>query len=164
MRLAIERGGDEWEAELLARAHLLNKLESCEASEHLLDEWDQRHQAFHTAIVAGCGSQYLLQMRERLFDLAARYRFIWLRTTVLSVEMLEDKHVQHQTLVDAILARDAEQASALMREHLLTPIPIIQQAMAGKLSPQAGESDGGWKLRVWRHASPRRTGVEKSYP
>ncbi|EOZ5542516.1 TPA: FCD domain-containing protein, partial [Klebsiella pneumoniae] len=81
---------------------------------------------------------YLLQMRERLFDLAARYRFIWLRTTVLSVEMLEDKHVQHQTLVDAILARDAEQASALMREHLLTPIPIIQQAMAGKLSPQAG--------------------------
>ncbi|EIV2297283.1 TPA: FCD domain-containing protein, partial [Klebsiella pneumoniae subsp. pneumoniae] len=53
-------------------------------------------------------------------------------------EMLEDKHVQHQTLVDAILARDAEQASALMREHLLTPIPIIQQAMAGKLSPQAG--------------------------
>ena len=82
--------------------------------------------------------QYLLQMRERLFDLAARYRFIWLRTTVLSVEMLEDKHVQHQTLVDAILARDAEQASALMREHLLTPIPIIQQAMAGKLSPQAG--------------------------
>ena len=136
VRLAIERGGDEWEAELLARAHLLNKLESCEASEHLLDEWDQRHQAFHTAIVAGCGSQYLLQMRERLFDLAARYRFIWLRTTVLSVEMLEDKHVQHQTLVDAILARDAEQASALMREHLLTPIPIIQQAMAGKLQPQ----------------------------
>ncbi|MCP6133160.1 DNA-binding transcriptional regulator CsiR, partial [Klebsiella pneumoniae] len=90
VRLAIERGGDEWEAELLARAHLLNKLESCEASERLLDEWDQRHQAFHTAIVAGCGSQYLLQMRERLFDLAARYRFIWLRTTVLSVEMLED--------------------------------------------------------------------------
>ena len=58
VRLAIERGGDEWEAELLARAHLLNKLESCEASEHLLDEWDQRHQAFHTAIVAGCGSQF----------------------------------------------------------------------------------------------------------
>ena len=36
--------------------------------------------------------------------------------------------------LDAILARDAERASALMREHLLTPIPIIQQAMAGKLS------------------------------
>jgi GntR family carbon starvation induced transcriptional regulator len=134
--LAIERGGDEWEAEILARAHMLSKLEASDASEHLLDEWDLRHQAYHTAIVAGCGSQYLLQMRERLFDLAARYRFIWLRKTVLSVEMLEDKHVQHQTLTEAILARDATRASELMRQHLLTPIPIIQQAMTGKLLAQ----------------------------
>ena len=129
--LAIARGGDEWEADVLAKAHLLSKLEACDASEKMLDEWDQRHQAFHTAIVAGCGSHYLLQMRERLFDLAARYRFIWLRQTVLSVEMLEDKHEQHQTLTKAVLARDTARASELMRQHLLTPIPIIQQAMAG---------------------------------
>ncbi|XTZ39275.1 DNA-binding transcriptional regulator CsiR [Salmonella enterica] len=132
VRLAIERGGDEWEAEILARAHMLNKLDSSEAGENLLDEWDKRHQAFHCAIVAGCGSHYLLQMRERLFDLAARYRFIWLRTTVLSVEMLDDKHLQHQQLVDAILSRDAQQASALMRQHLLTPIPVIQHNMSAQ--------------------------------
>ena len=57
--------------------------------------------------------------------------FIWLRRTVLSVEMLEDKHDQHQTLTAAVLARDTARASELMRQHLLTPIPIIQQAMAG---------------------------------
>ncbi|STL78326.1 GntR family transcriptional regulator [Escherichia coli] len=113
--LAIARGGDEWEADVLAKAHLLSKLEACDASEKMLDEWDLRHQAFHTAIVAGCGSHYLLQMRERLFDLAARYRFIWLRRTVLSVEMLEDKHDQHQTLTAAVLARDTARASELMR-------------------------------------------------
>lgn len=133
VQLAIERGNDEWEAEILARAHLLSKLESQEDSEQLLDEWDNRHQAFHTAIVSGCGSFYLLQMRQRLFDLASRYRFIWLRETVHSVEMLEDKHEQHQALLAAILGRDAVRASALMRQHLLTPIPIIQQAMAGKV-------------------------------
>lgn len=129
--LAIARGDDAWEAEIIARSHMLSKLEAVDASEALLDEWDLRHQAFHTAIVAGCGSRYLLQMRERLFDLAARYRFIWLRKTVLSVEMLEDKHIQHQALVDAILARDTSLACELMRQHLLTPIPIIQQAMGG---------------------------------
>ena len=134
VNLAIARGGDEWEADVLAKAHLLSKLEACDASEKMLDEWDLRHQAFHTAIVAGCGSYYLLQMRERLFDLAARYRFIWLRRTVLSVEMLEDKHDQHQTLTAAVLARDTARASELMRQHLLTPIPIIQQAMAGQLT------------------------------
>ncbi len=129
--LAIARGGDEWEADVLAKAHLLSKLEACDASEKMLDEWDLRHQAFHTAIVAGCGSHYLLQMRERLFDLAARYRFIWLRRTVLSVEMLEDKHDQHQPLTAAVLARDTARASELKRQHLLTPITIIQQAIAG---------------------------------
>ena len=61
----------------------------------------------------------------------ALYRFIWLRRTVLSVEMLEDKHDQHQTLTATVLARDTARASELMRQHLLTPIPIIQQAMAG---------------------------------
>ncbi|KFB98079.1 CsiR family transcriptional repressor [Trabulsiella guamensis ATCC 49490] len=135
--LAIARGGDAWEAEILARAHMLNKLSASKASEGMLEEWDQRHQAFHTAIVNGCGSQYLLQMRERLFDLAARYRFIWLRETVLSVEMLEDKHDQHQELVEAILARDASLASERMRQHLLTPIPIIQQAMAQRRQQSA---------------------------
>ncbi|KHS48889.1 MULTISPECIES: DNA-binding transcriptional regulator CsiR [Hafnia] len=131
VQLAIERGGDDWEADILARAHMLAKLEATEASEALLDEWDQRHQAFHTAIVAGCGSQYLLQMRARLFDLAARYRFIWLRETVLSVEMLENKHHEHDQLVNVILARDGKQAGELMRQHLLTPIPIIMEAMGG---------------------------------
>ena len=122
--LAIARGGDEWEADVLAKAHLLSKLEACDASEKMLDEWDLRHQAFHTAIVAGCGSHYLLQMRERLFDLAARYRFIWLRQTVLSVEMLEDKHdPAPDPDCEAVLARDTARASELMRQHLLTPIP-----------------------------------------
>ncbi|HCS2969679.1 TPA: transcriptional regulator, partial [Shigella flexneri] len=31
----------------------------------------------------------------------------------------------------AVLPRDTARASELMRQHLLTPIPIIQQAMAG---------------------------------
>lgn len=37
--LAIARGGDEWEADVLAKAHLLSKLEACDASEKMLDEW-----------------------------------------------------------------------------------------------------------------------------
>ncbi len=38
VRLAIERGDDAWEAEILARAHMLSKLEASDASEHMLDE------------------------------------------------------------------------------------------------------------------------------
>ena len=46
VNLAIARGGDEWEADVLAKAHLLSKLEACDASEKMLDEWDLRHQRF----------------------------------------------------------------------------------------------------------------------
>lgn len=51
--------------------------------------------------------------------------------------MLEDKHIQHHTLTEAILAREAARASELMRQHLLTPIPIIRRAMAGKCTGAA---------------------------
>ncbi|QCT20072.1 DNA-binding transcriptional regulator CsiR [Jejubacter calystegiae] len=135
VQLAIARGDDDWEAEILARAHLLNKIEASQAGEQVLDEWDKRHQAFHSAIVAGCGSCSLLLMRGHLFDLAARYRFIWLRKTVLSVDMLAEKQGQHQALLAAILERDATRAGELMRQHLLSPIPIIQKAMAEKAGP-----------------------------
>lgn len=128
--LAIERGNDDWEANILAQTHRLAKMSTVATSEALLDEWDQRHQAFHSAIVAGCGSQSLLQMRDRLFDLAARYRFLWLRKTVFSASVMENKHQEHQELVKLVLARNSRQASELMREHLLTPIPIIMQVMA----------------------------------
>ena len=143
--LAIARGGDEWEADVLAKAHLLSKLEACDASEKMLDEWDLRHQAFHTAIVAGCGSHYLLQMRERLFDLAARYRFIWLRRTVLSVEMLEDKHDQHQTLTAAAhssppraIARLTSIASILARASKISSSSCSDIDATGAFGRNAG--------------------------
>ena len=138
--LAIERGNDDWEANILAQAHVLTKMSNVVTSEELLDEWDLRHQAFHSAIVAGCGSQNLLQMRDRLFDLAARYRFLWLKKTVFSVSVMENKHEKHQQLVKLVLARDSRQASEMMREHLLTPIPIIQQVMTqNNLLPSENE-------------------------
>ncbi len=43
--------------------------------------------------------------------------------------MLEDKHIQHHTLAPKrYFAREAVRASELMRQHLLTPIPIIRQS------------------------------------
>ncbi len=42
---------------------------------------------------------------------------------------MENKHHEHQELVKLVLARESQQASELMREHLLTPIPIIMQVM-----------------------------------
>jgi len=129
IRLAIERGDDEWEATILARAHTLGKIDKVQDGDEMLERWDTRHQALHDAMVAGCDCVPLLQSRAALFDQAQRYRHLWLRQTVFSEQALADKQREHQTLLDTILSRDAAVASRLMREHLMTPVPIIRERL-----------------------------------
>ncbi|MBQ0745496.1 MAG: DNA-binding transcriptional regulator CsiR [Marinobacter sp.] len=129
LRLAIERGDDEWEATVLATAHRLAKVIDISTPDDLLDIWDQRHKAFHTAIASGCRSPHLLQMRNTLFDQVERYRHLWLQETVMSPQALELKRQEHAALVEVILARDTAQADTLMRDHLMTPVPIITRIL-----------------------------------
>jgi GntR family carbon starvation induced transcriptional regulator len=135
--LAIARGDDAWEAEILARAHALSKVVEVKSGEEMLSVWDARHQAFHGAIAAGCGSQHLLQVRAALFDQAERYRHLWLQQTVFSTAALAAKRQEHQQLVELILQRDSERACQLMREHLLSPVSIIGELLQAR--QQAGE-------------------------
>ncbi|WP_110641616.1 DNA-binding transcriptional regulator CsiR [Salinicola sp. CPA57] len=129
IRLAIERGDDEWEAAILARAHTLTKITRVQDGDEMLERWDTRHQALHDAMVAGCGCLPLLQSRAALFDQAQRYRHLWLRQTVFSPQALANKHREHHALLDTILSRDAPAAGRLMREHLMTPVPIIRERL-----------------------------------
>ena len=129
LRLAIERGDDAWEADILAKAHTLAKVMEVNTPDELLEVWDTRHKAFHTAIASGCNSPNLLQVREGLFDQVERYRHLWLRETVFSEAALERKRQEHAALVDVILQRQAERASEMMRAHLMTPVPIITEVM-----------------------------------
>ncbi|MCY1420982.1 hypothetical protein D9M71_366220 [compost metagenome] len=48
---------------------------------------------------------------------------------MFSEQALELKRQEHAALVEVILARDAKRASAMMRSHLMTPVPIIAQIM-----------------------------------
>ncbi|WP_280545767.1 MULTISPECIES: DNA-binding transcriptional regulator CsiR [unclassified Halomonas] len=129
LELAIQRGDDDWEADILAKAHTLAKVTEVNSAEELLDVWDTRHKVFHTAIAAGCNSPHLLKLRDSLFDQVERYRHLWLRETVFSAEALERKRREHAALVEVILSRDAPRAAEMMREHLMTPVPIITEVM-----------------------------------
>lgn len=133
--LAIARGDDAWEAQVIARAHTLAKVAQVKDAEEMLSVWDTRHQAFHAAIAAGCGSQHLLQVRAALFDQAERYRHLWLQQTVFSAAALEAKRQEHAQLLEAILQRDGERASSLMREHLLGPVRIIGELLQARQAP-----------------------------
>lgn len=129
VELAIARGDDNWEANIIAHQHTLSKVVDLSSPEEVLSVWDERHKAFHNAIAEGCGSRHLMQARASLFDQAERYRHLWLRETVFSTAALDNKRREHADLVEVLLARDTARAVPMVRAHLQTPIPIITQVL-----------------------------------
>ncbi len=56
IKLAIDRGDDRWEADIMAAFHRMDRLQSrLGASYYLSDEWATLHSAFHLSLVAACG-------------------------------------------------------------------------------------------------------------
>lgn len=128
VELAMARGDDLWEAGVVAAHHALSKVHQLATVEDQLSQWDQRHQAFHHAVVVGCQSPQLLAVRQTLMDQAARYRYLWLKQTVFSEQALADKQQEHLVLCNALLARDPK-VRTMMREHLMSPVAIISQVL-----------------------------------
>lgn len=121
---AIELGGDAWEADLVRAYHHLTlaPLPSDGASNQEMSEWEHRHKAFHDALVAACGSPRLVQLHDRLFDQFSRY----LRLAVVHTGVTRDPDSEHKALVEAALARDADRAAQLMRNHIRVTAEIVR--------------------------------------
>ncbi|WP_296058683.1 DNA-binding transcriptional regulator CsiR [uncultured Amphritea sp.] len=123
--LAVEKGDDEWEAGILAAAHTMHKFGDMVDKDP--QEWERRHQAFHTAIARGCNSPTLLQVRRSLYEKASRYRNLWLKKNMANSDVFDANQKEHQQLVDALLDGDSDRARELIRQHLLSPSRALEQ-------------------------------------
>ena len=112
LRESISNGDDEWEANLLAAHHRLQKAERSFGKN--LDEWEQRNQEFHEALVAACTSSWLLRLRHVLYEQHKRYRFI----AILSHQQDRDVHREHREILEAALARDVKAAIEATERHI----------------------------------------------
>lgn len=127
--LAIEQGDDDWEAGIIAANHRLNKSgELLEKADHDVQEWEARHQAFHTAIASGCDSVTLLQVRRSLYEKASRYRNLWLKQNMSDRGVYHANRQEHDDLVAALLCREKEKAITMIKQHLLGPSLLLQDA------------------------------------
>lgn len=120
LRASIANGDRVWEANVLAAAH---RLKGCAKSdgEGLSDEWYQENRAFHDALVGACRSPQTMIFRAQLYDLSDRYR----RLSVQNGLGGRDFDVEHQRIMDAALAHDAEAAIGFTVEHFVETIRII---------------------------------------
>lgn len=129
--LALDRGDDQWEADILAAAHRLGKQGAPDKQQDAdLQAWEDRHHAFHSAIANGCGSTELLKVRESLYVRAARYRNLWLRENAARAAAFDANQQEHNALQKAALQRDRDRATALVFRHLMVPVDILRHSFS----------------------------------
>lgn len=125
LREAMDNGDDAWEARLVAAAHSLGLVEQrlgagpkgadgAVGPLALDDDWSARHREFHLATYAGARSPLLQAMVADLFDAAERYR----RFSARHRKAPRHKHTEHQDLLAAALARQRQDALALLAQHI----------------------------------------------
>ena len=123
--LAIERGDEAWEANIVAAAYRLQSNADLLKAGGDLQAWEKLHQGFHYAIVKGCGSEELLRVRLDLYEKASRYRNLWLQHNA-GHGAFDVNQMEHEQLVTAVLARDLESSKKLIFQHILVPSQVLQ--------------------------------------
>ncbi|MEO8297641.1 MAG: FCD domain-containing protein [Burkholderiales bacterium] len=129
LRDSIAHGNDAWEAQVVGAAHALELTERRLGGEAqvLDDDWSARHRAFHLSLYTACSSPMLIELADLLFDNAERYR----RWSARYRQAPRDKHDEHQQLLKAVLARDADGAVDLLRRHIGRTEKLVVAALQG---------------------------------
>ena len=132
LRRSILHGGLDWEEKLAGAHHRLSRLPMlAEGRAGVSEDWDRAHVAFHSALIGGCGSKWLLTLAELLRDQTARYRHLSVAGQQPAPKggkrsgPARDVPAEHQQIVEAALARDAQRACALLAEHFKTTTQLV---------------------------------------
>jgi DNA-binding GntR family transcriptional regulator len=139
LRDAIAKGDEEWEAGVVASFHRLSRTPlPADASQfeaaHL---WEQRHRAFHHALVAACGSPWTLRLIGQLVDQTERYRRARLLAARPRTSLARDVDAEHRAILEAVLARNAGEAARLLAAHLARTADLVAALWTGKPGTEA---------------------------
>ena len=128
LRESILHGDEAWEDELILAFHRLARTSRRIAAENrfqICEEWDIRHNEFHRLLIGRCGSDWLRGFCATMMDQAVRYRNISMNMNS-SAARREGAAAEHQAILDAVLARDAELACDLLTEHYNTTVAALR--------------------------------------
>lgn len=114
LELAIKHGNHTWEGSVVAALHTLSLVEREESTEPYAT-WAERNYNFHVALISGCNSPLLLEIRYRLymkFDRYCRMAF------EVSNRNLPTNHTEHRELAEAVLKKDVALAHKINTHHI----------------------------------------------
>ena len=131
---SIEKGSSSWEEALVTAHYRLSRCKTAveDPSDSAVDDWSEKHEAFHSALLSAATSNWLLRFRSMISDQWLRHhRFLDLAPTLRAAEWQKQGYEEamaalgraqsigpHTALMEAALDRDLEKANALMIEHI----------------------------------------------
>jgi DNA-binding GntR family transcriptional regulator len=132
LQQSIECGDDAWEANVVAAFHMLSRAETKleEGNEGNREEWELRNQAFHEVLISASPSRWCRHFQNILYLQSERYR----RLSLFRQPISRDVHAEHQAIVDAVLARDVQEATRILTEHILRTLEAVRQIPPDVLS------------------------------
>ncbi|MFD2419711.1 GntR family transcriptional regulator [Amycolatopsis pigmentata] len=132
-RQAVARGDIAWEAEVVAKHHALARIgDEAASSEDVSEEWLAAHEAFHIAILNGCGNAYLVETAARLRSIAEVYRcWSWPEQN----RTHRDIAGEHRDIMEAAIARDADLAAKLTETHIRRTTELLISARTAADQP-----------------------------
>jgi DNA-binding GntR family transcriptional regulator len=123
LRESMARATEAWEeAVLLAGHRLLRTPRGLDCEDPAADAlWETRHRAFHDVLVSNCGSRWLAGFCAQLTDQHQRYRRLAARRAFPH----RDVQAEHQSILEAVLRRDADVAVAQLNAHYTATAEVI---------------------------------------
>lgn len=137
LRLSLTRGDLEWESDLISAHHMLARTERRSGTDptHFTPEWERRHQAFHQALIAGSGFETAVSLSANLGTKTSLYRQ-WAAPSPAAAK--RDIELEHQSLLDAALARDIDGAIELLEAHYRRTLEVV---LKSGLATATGDAD-----------------------
>lgn len=125
LREAIENADVEYETAVVAAHHRMSRTTywKDEDKQIITDEWASAHSRFHAALLSASPSPRLRDLAGSLRDTSELYRR-W-AGPFASGERTRDVEGEHRALVDAVLKRDGDGASAILTVHINTTTALL---------------------------------------
>lgn len=125
LRESIANGDQAWEEALVLAFHWLRQADEGKKTDGkgTSNEWAGYHKGFHRALLSACNSEILLDFCDQIQARTYRYR------NLAEVVEYRDRHElgEHTDLYNAVLAKDAEKAVALLHKHYEVTLKILSE-------------------------------------
>ena len=140
LRRSIRVGDVAWESRIIAAQHAFARTPVPQGPGVQCELWADRHRDFHLALLSACDSALLMEYAARLFDQSLRQMIIIVLGFLSGEVVMErDRAGEHEDIVRATLARDADAAVAHLEAHHRLSARYVLSALP-QLRPERQQS------------------------